>query len=219
LGGNITIDSRVNEGTTVIINLPLAISNEVEYNLYENEAILPRISIVHSNPSVSSKAWSITSNQSISSGLARTDDQRSVASAQELNPGTEPLALLDVGTPRSLSTEAPLTPPSSLESNRPASVRRSYFNNDDVPELDIIEEKPVCLVAEDNELCQKIASKLLGRDYVVEIAENGRIAVDTVMASPDRFSIIIMDIIMPEMDGIQATIELRNRGITCPIIA
>ncbi|KAJ2955244.1 hypothetical protein NQZ79_g8722 [Umbelopsis isabellina] len=221
LGGTINIDSRVNEGTTVIINLPLAISNEVEYNLYETEAILPRVSIVHSNPSESSQAWSVTSNQSTMSGIVKNDDQRSIASTQELAAGSDSPALIDVGTPRSFSTESLLTPPSSLESGRPSSVRRGgYFsNNDDVPELDIIEEKPVCLVAEDNELCQKIASKLLGRDYVVEIAENGRIAVDAVMSSPDRFSIIIMDIIMPEMDGIQATIELRKRGITCPIIA
>lgn len=229
MGGTITIDSRYNEGTTVIINLPLAISNEVEYNLYETEVILPKISIVNSTPSGSSKAWSVSSNYSAKSGVVKSDDQKSVTSPQEPAAGPEYPPLIDVGTPQSGIADTLLTPPSSLDSGRPSSIesgrtssarRGGYFSNfDDATELDIIEEKPVCLVAEDNELCQKIASKLLSRDYVVEIAENGRIAVDTVMASPDRFSIIIMDIIMPEMDGIQATIELRKCGITCPIIA
>jgi PleD family two-component response regulator len=109
--------------------------------------------------------------------------------------------------------------PSTPNSVNDGVVRKDYFGSVESTELDPIEEKPVCLVAEDNKLCQKIATKMLGKDYVVELADNGKIAVDTVMASPDRFSIIIMDIIMPEMDGIQATIELRKKGITIPIIA
>jgi len=38
-----------------------------------------------------------------------------------------------------------------------------------------------------------------------ECAENGREAVELFTASPDKYSVILMDINMPEMDGLEAT--------------
>ncbi len=51
----------------------------------------------------------------------------------------------------------------------------------------------------------------------VETANNGREGVDKAMRG--NFNIVLMDLQMPEMDGYQATKELRTRGYVKPIIA
>ena len=67
------------------------------------------------------------------------------------------------------------------------------------------------LVAEDNELNAEIAEMLLtdaGAD--VTIVENGKLAVECFQKhEPGTFDVILMDIMMPEMDGLAATRAIR----------
>ena len=66
------------------------------------------------------------------------------------------------------------------------------------------------LLVEDNDVNQRVAMAMLETAGIdVTIAENGRIAVELV-ASHDRFDVILMDIHMPEMDGIAATRNIRD---------
>ena len=59
------------------------------------------------------------------------------------------------------------------------------------------------LLVEDNELNREIATAILrGYGFEVDIAENGAIAVEKVQsAAPDTYDIVLMDILMPVMDG------------------
>jgi CheY-like chemotaxis protein len=78
------------------------------------------------------------------------------------------------------------------------------------------------LLAEDNRVNQLVAVSLLSRrGHQVVVAQNGREVLQRTAAT--RFDVILMDVQMPEMDGFQATRELRARetqtGVHTPIIA
>ncbi len=77
------------------------------------------------------------------------------------------------------------------------------------------------LLAEDNPLNQKLAKLLLTKaGYQVEVADNGKEAVEKYTKSPDDFDLIFMDVQMPEMNGMEATKTIRDKGFnTIPIIA
>jgi two-component system, sensor histidine kinase and response regulator len=78
------------------------------------------------------------------------------------------------------------------------------------------------LLAEDNEANQMVANELLSRLGIeLEIASNGRQAVEMVRAAPEKYSAVLMDVQMPEMDGLAATRALRAEPALekLPIIA
>jgi PAS domain S-box-containing protein len=78
------------------------------------------------------------------------------------------------------------------------------------------------LLVEDNEINREVASELLsGSDFVVDTAENGRIAVDKMSSAEQHYDLILMDVLMPVMDGLKATRAIRQlpNGHAVPIIA
>lgn len=80
------------------------------------------------------------------------------------------------------------------------------------------------LLVEDNELNQKFAIAVVRKlGHALDIAPNGKIGVEYYKSKP--YDLILMDIQMPEMNGIEATIEIRRmeqeagKGAHIPIIA
>ncbi|MBV5299628.1 MAG: response regulator [Rhodoferax sp.] len=90
---------------------------------------------------------------------------------------------------------------------------RSPVSHDDQPSLDL-------LLVEDNIVNQKLAMVLLERwGHHVTVANDGQIALD--MLARRRYDLVLMDMMMPVMDGLEATRRFRlgEQGQRTPIVA
>ena len=73
------------------------------------------------------------------------------------------------------------------------------------------------LIAEDDRELRQLFSHVLTKNgYLVKGVTNGREALDAI--DTDYFDLIISDIMMPEMDGIELCRSLREAGNTTPIL-
>ncbi len=76
------------------------------------------------------------------------------------------------------------------------------------------------LLVEDHPVNQQLATKLLSRwGHQVTVADNGQIALD--LLAQRRFDLVLMDMMMPVLDGLQATRRFRamEQGPRTPVIA
>ncbi|SHN50058.1 PAS domain-containing hybrid sensor histidine kinase/response regulator [Desulfovibrio litoralis] len=104
----------------------------------------------------------------------------------------------------------------SLESNNQINNTNNLSQSPDFTSLKGVR----VLLAEDNEMNQMIAQELLEEQgVIVDIANNGLEAIDLV--EQNDYDVVLMDIQMPELDGLSATAKIRKnpRFEFLPIIA
>ncbi len=76
--------------------------------------------------------------------------------------------------------------------------------------------KRLLLVEDEPGLVLTLTDRLAAEGYAVESVGDGRAAVDRVTA--DGFDVIVLDVMLPSMDGFEVCRTLRQRGLQTPIL-
>lgn len=75
------------------------------------------------------------------------------------------------------------------------------------------------LLAEDNEINIQVARAMIEKTGIkVDVARDGRAALEAIQKAPARYALLLTDIHMPEMNGLQLVETLRAEGFTLPIV-
>ncbi len=74
----------------------------------------------------------------------------------------------------------------------------------------------ILMVEDEIYIAEAIAQVLRKNHYSVDLASDGEFGLDCGLSN--IYDIIMLDIMLPKMDGIQVLIELRNNGIKTPVI-
>ena len=86
-----------------------------------------------------------------------------------------------------------------------------------VTDTDAIEtfqsEKPSILIVDDSEMNRAILNEMLKDEYRILEADNGRTALDMVDRYGDELSLVLLDIIMPGVNGFEVLGELSRRSV------
>lgn len=91
------------------------------------------------------------------------------------------------------------------------------------PLLLLEDSKHTILVAEDNPIYQKVVANQLSKlGYPCKVVENGRLALEELQSHPKEYSLVLLDLEMPVMNGFECADAIRhaNDGVNnIPIVA
>jgi DNA-binding response OmpR family regulator len=74
----------------------------------------------------------------------------------------------------------------------------------------------ILLIEDDDRIANSLAEALRDRRYVVETATDGRSGLE--LAEAFEYDLILLDVMLPELDGVSLCRQLRNSGRTTPVL-
>ena len=69
------------------------------------------------------------------------------------------------------------------------------------------------LIVDDDEINRAILENIFSRYYDIQEAEDGRAGLWELLAGPERFCAVLLDVVMPEMDGLEVLRRLGRAGL------
>ncbi|MGA1262382.1 MAG: response regulator transcription factor [Prochlorothrix sp.] len=72
------------------------------------------------------------------------------------------------------------------------------------------------VIEDDDRIAQAIAEALRDQRYAVEVAQDGHLGLS--LAETGQFDLIVLDLMLPKLDGISLCRQLRQQGKTTPIL-
>ncbi|XJS10710.1 response regulator transcription factor [Aerococcaceae bacterium WGS1372] len=76
----------------------------------------------------------------------------------------------------------------------------------------------ILIADDDKDIVDLLNIYLKNEGYIVEKAFNGKEALQLIEDAEGEFNLVILDIMMPEMTGLEVVEEMRNKGIGSPVI-
>lgn len=76
----------------------------------------------------------------------------------------------------------------------------------------------ILVVEDEHHLAQGLAFNLEADGHQVGIVSNGELALRTLREQPDRFDLVVLDVMLPGRDGFEIATELRSAGDFVPIL-
>ena len=70
------------------------------------------------------------------------------------------------------------------------------------------------LIIDDDEINRAILDNLFSDTYQIEEAENGKIGLARILANTDAYCAILLDVMMPEMNGMEVLQQLEKLELT-----
>ena len=74
-------------------------------------------------------------------------------------------------------------------------------------------EPHTLLIVDDDEINRAILENIFSAYYTVEEAENGRLGLERLIANPEKYCAMLLDVQMPEMDGLETLRRLQQAGL------
>ena len=97
-------------------------------------------------------------------------------------------------------------------------ARRRWVPRNEI-RLTIMTNRPTILITDDSEMNREILKESLGMYYRILEADNGATALEVLRANPGGIDLLLLDINMPVMDGMEVMRRMRNDDVeTVPVI-